>query len=51
MMLVKGVALMAMPPRMLVASYSFLNSPTRFRLFMIPATIFGLWVTVMASDA
>ncbi len=32
MMLVKGIALMAMPPRMLVASYSFLNSPQRLRL-------------------
>ena len=28
MMLAKGIALMAMPPRMLVASYSFLNSPS-----------------------
>jgi hypothetical protein len=48
MMLVKGIALMAMPPRMLVASYSFLNSPQRFRLLMVPATIFSAWMTVMA---
>jgi uncharacterized membrane protein HdeD (DUF308 family) len=48
MMLVKGIALMAMPPRMLVASYSFLNSPQRLRLLMVPATIFSAWVTVMA---
>jgi hypothetical protein len=51
MMLVKGIALMAMPPRMLVASYSFLNSPTRFRLLMIPAAIVSAWVTVIAFNA
>jgi hypothetical protein len=51
LMLIKGVVLMAIPPRMLVASYTFLNSPTRFRLLMIPATIFGLWVTIMAFIA
>ena len=51
MMLAKGIALMAMPPRMLVASYSFLEFPQRFRLLMVPATIFSAWVTVMAFTA
>lgn len=31
LMLIKGIALMVMPPRMLLASYSFLNSPQRLR--------------------
>ncbi|MCI4680888.1 hypothetical protein K9U39_01420 [Rhodoblastus acidophilus] len=48
LMLIKGVVLMAMPPRLLIASYRFLNSPARFRLLMIPATIFGAWVAVVA---
>ncbi len=48
MMLVKGIALMVLPPRMMLASYSFLNSPQRFRLLMVPATIFSAWVMVMA---
>jgi hypothetical protein len=48
LMLIKGVVLMAAPPRILIASYSFLNSPSRFRLVLIPATIFGAWMTVMA---
>lgn len=48
MMLVKGIALMAMPPPMLLASYAFLNTPQRLRLLMIPATIFSAWVTAMA---
>jgi len=51
LMLIKGIALMAAPSPMLVASYSFINSPARFRLVMIPATIFGAWVTVMAFSA
>lgn len=51
MMLLKGIALMAMPPRMLVASYSFLNSPQRFRLLVIPATVFSAWVTLAAFMA
>ncbi len=48
MMLVKGIALMVMPPRMLLASYTLLDFPQRFRLLMVPATIFSAWVTVMA---
>lgn len=51
MMLVKGVVLMVTPPRILLASYSFLRSPQRFRLFMIPATLFAAWVTVLAFTA
>ena len=50
MMLIKGVVLMAAPPDMLVASYSFLTE-RRFRLLMIPATLFSAWVTVMAFNA
>ena len=50
LMLAKGVALMAMPPRMLTASYAFLNTPQRFRLVMIPATVFSAWVTLAAFN-
>jgi uncharacterized membrane protein HdeD (DUF308 family) len=51
LMLIKGVVLMAAPPRMLIASYSFLNSPTRYRRVMLPATIFGAWMTFVAFTA
>jgi hypothetical protein len=51
MMLIKGVALMITPPRILLVSYSFLRSPQQFRLFMIPATLFAAWVTVLAFIA
>jgi hypothetical protein len=51
LMLAKGVALMAMPPRMLTASYAFLNTPQRFRLVMIPATVFSAWVALAAFNA
>jgi hypothetical protein len=50
LMLAKGVALMAMPPRMLAASYAFLNTSQRFRLVMIPATVFSAWVTLAAFN-
>jgi hypothetical protein len=51
MMLAKGVVLMVTPPQILLASYRFLHSPQRFRLFMIPATLFAAWVTVLAFTA
>jgi hypothetical protein len=51
MMLAKGLALMATPPEMLAASYGFLSTPQRFRLVMIPATLFAAWVTALAFTA
>jgi len=51
MMLVKGIVLMVAPPQVLLAWYSFLRSPQRFRLLMIPATLFAAWVTVLAFTA
>lgn len=51
MMLVKGVVLLFTPPQILLASYSILRSPQRFRLFMIPASLFAAWVTVLAFAA
>ncbi len=51
MMLAKGLALTALPPPMLVASYSFLDSAQRFRLVLIPATVFSAWLTFAAFSA
>ncbi len=51
MMLLKGLALMAMPADKLVAFYRFLDAPQRFRLVMIPTTLFSAWVTLAAFSA
>jgi hypothetical protein len=51
MMLAKGLALMVVPPEMLVASYGFLRSPQRLRLVMIPAALFAAWVTALSFTA
>jgi hypothetical protein len=51
MMLVKGLALTALPPPKLLAAYSFLDSAARFRLVLIPATLFSAWVTLAAFGA
>jgi len=51
MMLIKGLALMALPPQLLLRFYSFVDSPQRFRLVLIPTTIFGAWLTLMAVKA
>jgi hypothetical protein len=51
MMLVKGLALMTLPPRLLLRFYSFVGSPQRFRLILIPTTIFSAWLTLMAFNA
>jgi hypothetical protein len=51
MMLIKGLALMAAPPQLLLRFYSFVDSPQRFRLVLIPTTIFSAWLTLAAFSA
>ena len=51
LMLAKGLALAALPPPKLVAAYGFLDSAARFRLALIPATLFSAWVTLAAFTA
>jgi hypothetical protein len=46
--LIKGVALMAAPPRTLTAFYQALHYPARFRLYMGSAFVFSAWLTVTA---
>jgi hypothetical protein len=46
--LIKGVALMAAPPRTLTTFYRALNYPARFRLYMAAAVAFSAWLTVTA---
>jgi hypothetical protein len=46
--LIKGVALMAAPPRALTVFYRALHYPTRFRLNMAVAIAFSAWLTVTA---
>ena len=46
--LIKGVALMAMPPRALTAFYQALNYPAWFRPYMAAALVFSAWLTVTA---
>jgi hypothetical protein len=46
--LIKGIALMVTPPRMLVTFYRPLNDPRRFRLSMLPALVFSAWLTLTA---
>jgi hypothetical protein len=50
-MLIKGLVLMALPPRLLLRFYTFVDSPQRFRLVLIPTTIFSAWLTLMALNA
>lgn len=51
LMLAKGAAMMFLPPPILIAAYGSLNSPRKFRLAMIPATVFAAWVTFLAFTA
>ena len=46
--LIKGVAIMATPPRALTAVYRALNYPARFRLYMAVAIAFSAWLIVTA---
>jgi hypothetical protein len=46
--LIKGVALMATPPRVLIAVYQALHYPARFRLYMTAALLLSGWLTVTA---
>ena len=46
--LIKGVALMATPPRALSAFYRALHYPARFRLYMTSAFLLSAWLTVTA---
>jgi hypothetical protein len=46
--LIKGVVLMATPPRALTAFYRRLYYPARFRLYMAAALAFSIWLTVIA---
>jgi hypothetical protein len=46
--LIKGVALLAIPPRALVAFYRALHYPAWFRLYMTVALVFSVWLTVTA---
>jgi uncharacterized membrane protein len=48
LMLVKGVALMAVSPRALNNFYRALHYPQRFRLFIVPSFVFSAWLTVAA---
>ena len=46
--LIKGVALIAAPPRTLTTFYRALHYPARFRLYMAVAFTFSAWLTVIA---
>jgi len=46
--LIKGIALMAMPPRALTAFYRALNYPAWFRSYMAVALAFSAWLTLAA---
>ena len=46
--LIKGIALMVMPPRSLTAFYRVLRYPARLRLYMTAAIAFSAWLTVTA---
>src|SRR5271157_3932298 len=46
--LIKGLVLMATPPRALTAFSRALHSPARFRLYMAAALAFSAWLTVTA---
>ena len=46
--LIKGVALIAAPPRALTTFYRALHYPARFRLYMAVALAFSAWLTVTA---
>jgi hypothetical protein len=46
--LIKGIALMATPPRGLTAFYRVLNYPAWFRLYMTAALLLSTWLTVTA---
>ncbi len=46
--LIKGIALVATPPRALTAFYRALHYPARFRLYMAAALVFSAWLTVTA---
>jgi hypothetical protein len=46
--LIKGIALMAMPPRTLSAFYRALNYPAWFRPYMALALAFSAWLTLTA---
>jgi hypothetical protein len=46
--LIKGLVLMATPPRALTAFYRALHYPARFRLYMAAALAFSAWLTVTA---
>ena len=48
LMLVKGIALMAVPPRTLNGFYRALHTPQRFRLLMLPGLAFSAWLTLTA---
>ena len=46
--LIKGVALIAAPPRALTTFYRALHYPARFRRYMAVALAFSAWLTVTA---
>jgi hypothetical protein len=46
--LIKGVALIAAPPRALTTLYRALHYPARFRLYIAVAVAFSAWLTVTA---
>jgi hypothetical protein len=46
--LIKGIAIMAAPPRVLAAFYRALHYPVRFRLYMAVAVAFSAWLTSTA---
>lgn len=48
LMLIKGVALMAVPPHALGAFYRVVRTPERFRLFMGADLLVSLWLTWLA---
>jgi hypothetical protein len=49
--LIKGVVLMAAPPRALNTFYRTMHYPARFRLYMAACLAFSAWLTVTAFTA
>jgi hypothetical protein len=49
--LIKGLALIVIPPEGLRAFYKAMHYPQRFRLVMGASALFGLWLTMVAFQA
>ena len=51
LMLIKGVALLAVPPHALSAFYRVVRTPAQFRVFMAVDLALSLWLTIAAFSA